>query len=174
MNRGKWLGFAIAILSFSIIGCDKKDEGADTRTNFTDSAFTVLASMVNISQVAASQIVADSSSDSAMIDFAAMIMADHSAAQQELQTLASQVGLPTTNTIDQEHQMFLDSLIDMKTPSIDSLYIFRLISDHQNAIRIYKNHEAHGLQRHLIFHTQEVLPVLTSHLQQAQVLATKF
>lgn len=174
MNRGKWLGFTMAILSLSIIGCDKKDEGADARTNVADSAFTMLASMINAAEVAAGQIVADSSSDNAMIEFAEMMLANHTAAQQELQSVASQAGLPTTNTIDQEHQMFIDSLLDLKTPAIDSLYIHRVVSDHQKAIDIYKNHEAHGIQRHLKFYTQELLPVLTSHLQQAQSLAAQY
>ncbi|MBL7699119.1 MAG: DUF4142 domain-containing protein [Chitinophagaceae bacterium] len=174
MNRGKWLGFAIAILFLSVIGCTNKDDAADTRTNVTDSAFAILASSINIAEIAASQIVADSSSDSTMIEFAEMMLAEHSAAQQELQTVASQFGLAVTNAVDAEHQMFIDSLLDLKSPAIDSLYIFRQVADHEKAIHIFKNHEAHGRQRQLRFYTQELLPVLTTHLQQAQSLASQY
>lgn len=174
MKSGKWICFTVAVLSLSIIGCDKKDEGADTRTNFTDSAFAILASMANAGEIAVSQVVADSSDDPAMVDFAEMMIADHTAAQQELLSVTGQVGLGTSNTISQEHQQLISSLLNLKGTALDSLYIFNQITSHEKTIDVYKNHGAHGLYRFLKFYTNELLPVITTHLQQARTLSEKY
>lgn len=174
MKSGKWICFTVAILSLSMIGCDKKDEGADTRTNFTDSSFAVLASMVNVGEIAVSQVVADSSDDPAVVDYAEMMIADHTAAQQELLTVTGQVGLGTTNTISPENQQLINSLLTLKGTALDSLYMVNQVVAHEKSIDIYKNHGANGLYRFLKFYTNELLPVLTTHLQQARTLSEKY
>lgn len=174
MKMSKWLFLSAVIFSASIVGCDKKDEGADTRVNFADSTFAMIASTANINEIAAAQVAADSSSDSTIAEFAAMLVADHSAAQQQLLSVASQTGLSTTNTIDADHQELIDSLHTLKGRSLDSVFIFAQIRDHEQAIFFYKDHEAHGLQRNLKFYNYDLLPVLNSHLQQARILAEKY
>lgn len=174
MKIGKWMFLAVAVMSLTIIGCDKEDEGADSRTNFSDSAFAELASMVNVAEIAASQIIIDSSADSTMMAFAEMMIADHTAAQQQLQTVASQFGLGTSNTLNQEQQELINSMLALKSPALDSLYIYAQVVAHDKAIDIYKNHGGHGLQRNLKFYTYDLLPVLTSHLQQAQTLSLQY
>ena len=174
MKGAKWMCFIVAALSLAIVGCDKKDEAADTRTNFTDSSFAVLASMINAGEVAVSQVVADSSDDPAVVDFAEMMIADHTAAQQELLSVTGQVGLGTSNTIDQDHQQLISSLLTLKGTALDSLYMISQVAAHEKSIDIYKNHGGHGLYRYLKFYTNELLPVLTTHLQQARTLSQKY
>lgn len=174
MKKGHWLFLTIAILSLSIISCDKEDEGADTRVNFNDSTFSILASMVNIGAVASSQIVADSSADSTIIDFAEMVLANHTAAQGQLQTIASQLGLATTNTLDAEYSGLIDSLKMLKGTPLDSVYVFSQIRLQSRALDLFKQHDARGLQRDLGFYSKDLLEVLTVQLREAATLSQKY
>ncbi len=174
MKKGHWLFLTLAMVSLSIISCDKEDEGAATRVNYDDSTFTLLASMVNIGAVASSQIVADSSADSTIIDFAEIVLANHTAAQGELQSIASQLGLATTNTLDAEYSQLIDSLKTLKGTSLDSVYIFSQIRLQSRALDLFKQHDARGLQRELGIYSKDMLEVLTLQLQEAATLSAKY
>lgn len=174
MKMSKWICLPIVVLSLSFVACDKETEGADTKTNFSDTTFSLQASMININVVAASQVAADSTSDSTVAAYAAMIVSNHSAAEQQLQSVTSPVGLATSNTVDGDHVSLIDSLKTLKGRALDSVYIFSQIRDQEKAIFVYKDHEAHGLLRNLKFYNYDMLDVLTSQLQQARTIAQKY
>jgi putative membrane protein len=174
MKCGQWLCFFAGMLSLSLMSCDKETEGVELRTNFTDSAFIRLASDINAQEIAVSQVAADSSTDIPVSTFGSLLVTDHSDAAQKLGNIASKLGLPVSNVIDGEHQDFINTLKTKKGSTLDSLFIFNQIDETEKFIRVFKNQAGNGLQKDLKEYANEMLPVLTIHLQQATALSAKY
>ena len=158
---------------FVVTGCDK-DETSNNIYNINDSVFVMKASMANLAEITLGQIAADSAEDASIAQFGAQMVSEHTAAQQQLQTIASSIGMSIGISLDQEHLQLRDSLLTMKGSSFDSLYIHRQVRDHENAINFFKHESGHGLQKDIKAYVYQELQHVTLHLQTAKILAQKF
>jgi putative membrane protein len=142
--------------------------------NLNDSVFIRKASMSNFTEIALGQIAADSSSDPAIQQFGEQMVTEHTAAQQQLGSIASAIGVGLTNALDAEHQQLASTLLTLKDRAFDSLYIHSQVADHQFTIDFFKQQSAHGFQKDLKQYVYQTLPEITQHLQAATVLAGKY
>lgn len=172
--KARMLLIAVGVCATTLFFACDKDKGSNSLVNVTDSVFVSLASQANLAEIAAGQIAADSAQDSTIAEFGAMMVADHMAAQQELQSIASGLGIGIANAPSADQQRFIDSLYDLKGRTFDSVYIHRQVTDHSTVIRFFKNESAHGLQKDIKSYLYRTLPAITVHLQNAQLLAEKF
>lgn len=163
----------IVSIVFIISGCDK-NENSNGVYNVSDSVFVMKASMANFAEIAAGQIAADSALEPSIAQFGEMMVTEHTAAQQQLQSVASQLGMTVTNTIDQEHQLFIDSLLNLKGRAFDSVYIHRQVVDHEKVIDFFKNESGHGLQKDIRAYMYQTLRNVTIHLQMAHTLSLNY
>ena len=154
-------------------GCDK-DEGSNSLVNTSDQVFIMKASMANFAEITAGQIAADSAEDASIAQYGQLMVTEHTAAQQQLSAIATSLGLTVSNTLDAEHQLLIDSLLDLDSSALDSVYIHSQVRDHEATIRFFKNESAHGLQKDIKAYVFQVLPEITLHLQSARVLSQNF
>lgn len=172
--KSRTLLVTISIFSIITFFSCKKDEGSNTLVNIRDSVFVSLASQANFAEIAAGQIAADSATDSTVADFGAMMVADHTAAQQQLQSIASQLGISIPTSVSGDQQRFIDSLFTLKGRTFDSVYIHRQVLDHQRTITFFKEESAHGLQKDIKAWMYQTLPAITVHQRDAAVIAQRF
>jgi len=173
MKRILWISLILIVAAGIFAGCNK-DENSDNAYNISDSVFVLKASMSNITEITLGQIAADSATDVSISQYGAQMVTDHSAAQQQLQSIASKLGMTLSNSLDQQHQLLLDSLMTLKGSSFDSIYIHSQVRDHQEAVRFFKNESGHGLQKEIRSYVYTVLPHVDMHLQSALLLSQKF
>jgi putative membrane protein len=164
----------LCLASALIISSCNKDETPNRLINISDSAFIRKASMSNFAEITLGQVAADSSSDSSIARFGQQMVAEHTAAQQQLQPIASEIGIGLTTTLDPQHQMLLDSLLTLKDRAFDSIYIHSQVLDHELAVDFFKQQSGHGLQKDLRQYVYQVLPAIEEHLQAAKILASKY
>jgi putative membrane protein len=168
------LFLVILFSSFVFVACNKSD-GLTSTVNVNDSIFLAKASMANAAEIAAGQIAADSSKTASIKQYGQMMVSEHTAAQQELQTIASQLGIGITATIEADQQAFIASLLTIKDSAMfDSTYIHRQVADHQQTINFFKQESAHGLHKDIKSYMYRTLAVITIHLQQANVLSQNY
>ena len=172
MKRRSWT--LVCVLTLSVFTACNKDENANSRYNQRDVQFVTKASMSNFAEITLGQLAADSAENDAIAAYGANMVSEHTAAQQQLSTIASSLGITITATLDQEHQLLRDSLLALDSTAFDSLYIHRQIADHDNAIRFFNQESAHGLQKDIKAYVFQVLPMLTLHLQSATTLSAQF
>src|SRR6476620_5927254 len=165
--------FLSAASSLLFTSCNK-GEIPLTAYNLNDSVFLRKASMSNFTEIALGQIAADSSSDPAIQQFGEQMVTEHTAAQQQLGSLASAIGLGLSNALDAEHQQLAANLLTLKDRAFDSLYIHSQVRDHQATVTFFKQQSAHGLQKELKQYMYSTLPEIEQHLQVATVLASKY
>ena len=165
--------FFFAASALVLSSCDK-DENANTAVNNNDQTFVLKASSSNFVEITLGQIAADSATDPSVKQYGAQMVSEHTAAQQQLQAIASGLGLDATATLDAEHQTLRDALLTLKGRAFDSVYIHSQVHDHDKTIDFYKQHSAHGLQKDLKQYMYETLPDITLHLQSATSISTKY
>lgn len=161
--------FALGLMA----GCDK-DEGSNNVVNTSDQVFIMKASMANFAEITAGQIAADSAEDASIAQYGQLMVTEHTAAQQQLSTIATSLGLTISNTLDAEHQMLIDSLFDLDGSAFDSVYIHSQVRDHEATVRFFKNESGNGLQKDIKAYMFQVLPMVTLHLQSARILSQNF
>jgi|SRR5690349_10983092 len=164
----------LSLASAFIISSCNKDETSNSLINLSDSAFVRKASMSNFAEITLGQIAADSSSDPAIAQFGQQMVTEHTAAQQQLQTIASAIGIGLTTSLDGPHQSLVDSLLTYKDRAFDSIYIHSQVRDHQMTVDFCKEYSAYALQKDLKQYMYSTLPAITQHLQAASTLASKY
>jgi putative membrane protein len=173
MKSRTWILLVSAFTVLAMISCDD-DEGSDSVVNTSDIQFVMKASMANFTEITLGQVAADSAEDASIAQYGALMVSEHTAAQQRLQTVATSLGINLNATMDQQHQLLLDSLLTLKGSSFDSVYIHSQVRDHESAIDFFKQQSAHGLQRDIKSYVWEVLPQVVMHFQSATTLSQKF
>src|SRR3954470_14322154 len=79
----------------SFCACSNNDNSTDTNyiVNGTDSSFVLQAGMGNTAEIDAANLALTKSTDSSILNFANMMIADHTTAQTNLKTVAAKYGL---------------------------------------------------------------------------------
>lgn len=173
MKSRTWILLLSAFTVLAMVSCDE-DEGSDSVVNTSDMQFVMKASQANFTEITLGQIAADSAENVSIAQYGASMVAEHTSAQQVLQTIATRLGISLNATLDQQHQLLRDSLLTLKGSSFDSVYIHSQVRDHEATIDFYKQESAHGLQKEIKGYLYQFLPNITLHLQSATTLSTNF
>ncbi len=162
-----------AVVASFVIGSCEKDNSNSTYNRY-DSIFISQAASSNFIEITLGQLAADSATDPAIKQYGAQMVSEHSAQQQELQGIASRMGIGVVTTIDQAHQMLLDSHETLKGSSFDSVYIFSQVRDHENTIRFFKHESGNGLHKEVKAYVYQNLEDIRLHFINATVLSEQF
>lgn len=129
-----------------------------------DKAFLKKAAKSGMTEVAISEAVLDHLSNAQLKSFAQMMVTDHTAANNELASLAASKGvqLPPQNP---------DLVTDWskKTDDVDSTYLKKMVSDHEEAVKLFEK-ASKSSDPDIAAFAQKTLPTLQHHLGMAQDL----
>jgi putative membrane protein len=127
-----------------------------------DRSFLKKAAKGGMTEVAISEAVMDQLSDAGVKALAQQMIADHTAANAELASLAASkgVGLPP-----QDPDLVTDW--SKKTDGVDAKYLKVMLSDHEDAVKLFKK-GAESADPAIAAFAQKTLPVLEHHLMMVQ------
>lgn len=126
-----------------------------------------------IAEVEAGKLAQSKGSTQAVKDFGAMMVKDHSAANDKLKTLASGEGidLPTTSSTS---QMASKAKLELLSgDSFDKAYIKNQISAHRQTVSLLKKEASSGQDAKAKAFATEVLPTVTGHLKKIEHIASE-
>lgn len=169
----KWFLFFGTALAISFYSCSKDDDGPQ-RVNPQDVAFVYKAASANAAEIVLGQLAADSSQTPEIQAYGQKMVSEHSAADAELKSIASQLGITAPDTMDANHQAIRMQLLNLKDRSFDSLYIHTMVNDHANALLLFETGHDLGNNRTLKAYSVEMLPALQAHYQEAQAIAAGY
>jgi len=168
----KVLVFAF-IASIFFFSCKKHETNNQETLNAQDRNFIMQAALGNTAEIQAGQL-ADSTADSSAIkNFAAQLVSDHQAAQNDLKTLGTQVNVNVADSADSNHLMILDTLRGLTGRAFDSAFIMNQIQDHNRAISDFQAEINSGNKSSVIKYANQYLPALQMHLSTADSIATE-
>ncbi len=142
--------------------------GADSNP---DATFYKKAAEGGIAEVDAGKLAQQKGNSQAVKDFGAMMVKDHSAANDKLQALAASksISLPTSASIG---EMATKAKLEVLTgDTFDKSYIKSQIKDHHGAIGLFKKEIASAQDPDAKAFASATLPTLRMHLKKIVAIA---
>ena len=137
-----------------------------------DASFYKNAAEGGISEVDAGHLAQDKGNSQKVKDFGAMMVKDHSAANEKLQALASSknVTLPTTASVG---QMATKAKLDVLSgDTFDKSYVKGQISAHRDTIALFRKEISSGQDADAKAFATATLPTVRAHLKAITAIAT--
>jgi putative membrane protein len=130
-----------------------------------DYNFVMQAALGGLGEITAGQIAQQRSTDTAVRDIGARLVADHTRANQELATLASARGITVPTTTDPGRQGAVAILQQMSGPAFAKAFVDQQLAEHQVAIALFQSEAASSMDTELRGFAQRQIPVLQHHLE---------
>lgn len=136
-----------------------------------DAKFYKSAAEGGIAEVELGNLAQKKSENSSVKDFGAMMVSDHSAANDKLKSIASSkdVKLPTSPSVGQMATKTKLEVLSGKT--FDNSYIKSMIKDHEETIAMFKREIAEGQDADAKAFATKTLPTLQGHLKKIESIA---
>jgi len=136
-----------------------------------DSSFYKNAAEGGMSEVELGQLAQQKSTNPAVKQFGAMMVKDHTAANEKLKALAAskQMTLPDSPSLMQKASK--TKLDMMSGDSFDKSYVKGMIEDHKTDIKEFQKEASEGKDPQAKAFATATLPTLQTHLQKIQSIA---
>jgi putative membrane protein len=136
-----------------------------------DAHFYRAVAQSGIAEVEAGKLAQQKAVDPALAKFGAMMVKDHSAANDQLKALgqSKDVSLPSSSSVE---DMAAKAKLELLSgASFDKAYIKNQISAHQDAIKLLQHEISSGQDSDAQAFARKILPTVRSHLAAIQQLA---
>jgi putative membrane protein len=136
-----------------------------------DSSFMKNAAEGGMSEVELGQLAQQKGTNPAVKDFGAMMVKDHSAANEKLKSLAAskQVSLPDSPSVMQKATKTKLNMLSDDT--FDKSYVKGMIEDHKTDIKEFQKEASEGKDPDAKAFAVATLPTLQAHLTKIQSIA---
>jgi putative membrane protein len=167
------------VLSWSIQACNRSPRKADSVESAQDttevkanveediSEFMTTAASGGMMEVQLGQTAEKSAGSQAVKDFGAMMVRDHSKANDELKTLASSKNITLPTVLGKDHQKMANDVIALKGAKFDDKYMEMMVDDHKEDIDHFEK-AAKFKDAEVSAFANKTLPVLRKHLEEAE------
>jgi putative membrane protein len=137
-----------------------------------DESFFKQAAEGGIAEVQAGKLAQSKGNSQAVKDFGAMMVKDHSAANEKLKRIAAteNVDLPTQPSAAQ--MASLTKLEALSGNAFDQAYIKDQVRAHQRTVALFKKEIQSGMDQQAKSFASETLPTVESHLRKIRQIAT--
>jgi len=164
----------ISTMKDSTAAMNNADTGAhysSTPLEKSDGDFVVNAADGGMTEVAASQLAQTSATDDRVKNFANMMVQDHTKAGDQLKKLASAKSLALPSAPSDKHQKAVDDLGKKKGADFDKAYVKMMLSDHKDAVDMFKKEADKAKDADLKTWATSTLPTLQMHLDSIKAIS---
>jgi putative membrane protein len=171
MKKMFLLGTVVAVM---LTACGKDDDNnTNNTTNATDRNFTMQASMGNRAEIAAGQLAVTKGANAMVRNFGQMMVTEHTQAQNDLRTRATNTGTSFMDTLSAEHAAMMQRLNGLSGRTFDTAYMNMQVMDHQRTINLYQTQISSGQHQSLKGYASQYLPGVQRHLVTADSIRTR-
>jgi len=141
---------------------------AATRKPLTAQSFAEQAAVIGKAEIELGKLALKNSQDAQVQKFAQRMITDHSNADKQLQSIATQQSLTLPQKLDTEHQALMDKLSDMKGAQFDREYSKAMSEGHDKAVALFEAASRDPqMPAELKQFASTTLPTLESHRDMA-------
>jgi putative membrane protein len=143
--------------------------GTGSMVSRDDTKFMADLAHGNLAEIETGKMALEKSQSEPVKKFARQMVDDHTAALQELQTLAQAKGVKLPDSPDMKHKTMAAALKAMTGTSFDNQYMKRAgVNDHQQTVALLQKVEKTAQDPALKAMATKMLPTVQHHLQMAQ------
>ena len=141
--------------------------------NSPDTSFYRALAEGGMSEVDLAKLAEQKTEDPKIKDFAAMMVQDHSAANEKLDSLASAKRVPIPRTLGASEMGARSRLEGLNRESFDKSYIKSQVKAHEDTVALLKKEISSGQDSDARAFAQSILPTVEHHLEAARSLAAE-
>ena len=179
------LMLAVNTLSFQACNTDKKDndsvENADESNEKKEDAgmgqgedtseFAVKAANGGMMEVELGRMAQEKGMSKDVKEFGAMMVTDHSKANDELKTLATAKNITLPSTMGEDKQEMVNDLMKLSGKEFDKKYVSMMVDDHQKDVDEFKEAaEDNDIDPDVKAFAAKTLPTLQQHLDRIKAI----
>ncbi len=175
------LAIAVASLGFQACNENKKD-GTDSVENANDANdvkeqkgagaedddgdFAVKAANGSMLEMEVARLAREKAQSNDVKEFAAMMMADHQKANDELKALAGRKNITLPARLGEDEQKHVDELAKLSGAEFDKKYVDLMVEDHEGDVKLFKEAADDSEDADLKAFAAKQLPTLQKHLER--------
>jgi len=154
---------------------DSLNKTKDTTTNVAatggvavsndDAKFATAAANGGMAEVELGKLAQEKATNAKVKDFGAMMVSDHSKANDEMKALAKSKGITLPAAIDSKEQKVKDDLSAKSGADFDKAYVSNMIDDHKEDIKEFEDATKNLKDPDLKAFAVKTLPTLKMHLE---------
>ncbi len=145
-----------------------KKDSTTAAVDKDDAKFAVAAANGGMAEVELGKLAQEKGANSKVKDFGAMMVSDHSKANDEMKALAKSKGITLPDAIDSEEQKTKDDLSAKSGADFDKAYVSNMIDDHKKDIKDFEDATKNLKDADLKAFAVKTLPTLKMHLDAIQ------
>jgi putative membrane protein len=134
----------------------------------SDKAFVMKAAQGGMAEVTGGQTASTQATNADVKSFGSQMVTDHSKANEELKTLATQKGLALPADTDEDHKKKLAELSAKTGADFDKAYMKDMVADHEKDVKEFENASQNAQDPDLKAWATKTLPTLKHHLEMAK------
>jgi putative membrane protein len=139
-----------------------------TTVSASDKKFVEKAAAGGMAEVQEAQLAQQKADDQKVKDFAQQMITDHTAANQQLTTLAQKKDITVPADLDSKDQKELDKLGKLDGKKFDKAYMKDQVKDHQAMLTLLQKEAKRGKDADLKSFAEQTVPTVQKHLEMAQ------
>jgi putative membrane protein len=128
------------------------------------------AAQSDMTEIKTSQLALNRSQNPKVLQYAREMIQAHTDSTNKLKPIAARLGLEMPKTLGAENQALVDRLIRLSSNQFDSAYTTGQAKAHAQTQAVYQNELQKGANSELKAFANEILPVVSMHLQMAKSL----
>jgi putative membrane protein len=138
--------------------------------NNPDRVFVAAAATGGMAEVELGELAEQKAQSEAVKDFGRRMVEDHSEANDRLNRIAKEAGIPVPDALDQEQKAMRERLGAMDGAEFDVAYLQGQVIEHQKMVQLLEYEIGSGQDTDLKSFAAEILPIVLRHLRAAQAL----
>jgi putative membrane protein len=138
--------------------------------NDIDHNFVSKAASGGMMEVELGKVAQQNAQNQRVKNFGAMMVRDHSKANQELISIASGKNYNIPASMNTEHQNMMEDMKKMSGAAFDEHYMNMMVSDHNKDIEEFRKQANQGNDAGIKAFASKTLPVLETHLDSAKAI----
>jgi putative membrane protein len=138
-----------------------------------DAAFMKDAAADGMAEVELGRLASAKATRQDVKDFGKMMVDDHTKANEELKSLASQKGVTLPTDLKAQHKAEKERLSKLSGTAFDDAYLKFMVSDHQKAVDAFSKESAGGKDSETKAWAAQTLPKLQEHLSHVKQMAAR-
>lgn len=133
----------------------------------TDMDFVTHAGHGNAAEVSEGKLAASQGLSKSVKEMGQMMVKDHSAALEELQTLGTKIGVGVPVTPNEEQKDSEHELAQLSGVEFDKKYVKAQIKEHEKTVKLFEDEAKNGSNPELKAYAEKHLPTIRHHLDMA-------
>ena len=157
----------VALFSF-VVGSDHA--GSSYSVTEPDSVFVMEAASSSMMEIKLGELAQQKAKHPRVKSFATMLIRDHTAASQELATLAKSKNFRLPDSVLSKHRKHIDHLLTADSANFDKSYIDMMVEAHKDDIDEFEDHAEKAQTPEVRAFAKKQLPILKMHKDSATYL----